>query len=68
MLPWDDLRFVLAMSRGGSATAAGRELGVNATTVTRRIQALEDHLGVRLFDRRSTGMVATDAGEAAVQV
>ena len=67
MLSWDDLRFVLALSRDGSATAAGRSIGVNATTVARRIQAIEEQLGVRLFDRRSSGTVPTDAGEAAIQ-
>ncbi|MEM9191288.1 MAG: LysR family transcriptional regulator [Myxococcota bacterium] len=66
MLPWDDLRFVLAMARHGNASAAGRALGVNSSTVTRRVQALEEHLGVRLFDRVPGGSVPTDAGEAAV--
>ena len=67
MLSWDDLRYVLALSREGNAMAAGKAMGVNATTVTRRIQAIEAQLGARLFDRRSTGAIATDAGTAAVQ-
>ncbi len=67
MLPWDDLKFVLALARCGNATAAARALNVNATTVTRRVQALEEHLGVRLFDRQPTGMSPTEAGQAAVQ-
>lgn len=68
MLPWDDLKFVLALSRHGTATAAARTLGVNATTVSRRIQALEEHLGARLFDRVPGGTVTTEAGELAVAV
>lgn len=68
MLPWDDLRFVLALSRHSTATAAARALGVNATTVSRRIQALEEHLGARLFDRVPGGTVTTDAGQLAVAV
>lgn len=67
MLPWDDLRFVLALARSGNATAAGRSLRVNATTVTRRVAALEEHLGVRLFDRQPAGVVPTEAGLVAVQ-
>ncbi|MEM6290483.1 MAG: LysR family transcriptional regulator [Myxococcota bacterium] len=67
MLAWDDLRFVLALSRAGTASGAARELDVNATTVTRRLQALEEQLGVTLFERRATGMVPTDAGAAAVR-
>ncbi len=67
MLAWDDLRFVLALSRAGTASGAARELDVNATTVTRRLQALEEQIGVTLFERRATGMVPTDAGEAAVR-
>lgn len=66
MLAWDDLRFVLALSRHATATAAGKALGVNATTVTRRVQALEAHLGARLFDRLSSGAVVTEAGAAVV--
>ncbi|MEM9068630.1 MAG: LysR family transcriptional regulator [Myxococcota bacterium] len=68
MLPWDDLKYVLAMSRHGNATAAGRSLGVNATTVSRRIRALEEHLDTRLFDRQPNGSVPTAAGEAALRV
>lgn len=66
VLTWDDLKYVLALSRHGTATAAARTLGVNGTTVTRRIVALEEHLGTRLFDRRAHGTVPTVAGEAAI--
>jgi DNA-binding transcriptional LysR family regulator len=47
---WDDLRFVLALARTGTLTGAGRQLGVDRTTVGRRLRALEQQLGVRLFD------------------
>lgn len=65
-LPWEDLKYVLALSRHGTAKGAGQALGVNATTVSRRVQALEAQVGVRLFDRRTDGVVATQAGLAAV--
>ena len=61
-LDWSDLRFALAIGRQGSPGAAARELGVNATTVQRRLEALESHLGARLFDRSRRGYQPTEAG------
>ncbi len=60
---WDDMRFFLALSREGSISAAGRSLGVNHTTVARRIAALEDVLGTRLFDRLPDGYEMTQSAE-----
>ena len=60
---WDDLRFFLALCREGSATGAGRALEVNHTTVARRIRALEDNLGTRLFDHSRNGYEMTQAAE-----
>ena len=60
---WDDLRFLLAVARAGTLSGAARSLGVNHTTVSRRIQALEEHVGVRLFERLSSGWATTEAGE-----
>lgn len=59
---WTDLRFFLALARRGSTQRAARELGVNQSTVTRRIDALEEALGVRLFRRTRRGSRLTDAG------
>lgn len=61
-MDWDDLRFFLALARLGSIRAAGAELGVSHTTVARRVDALEDRLGTRLFDRHRDGYALTDAG------
>jgi DNA-binding transcriptional LysR family regulator len=58
----DDLRYFLEVARTGRLVAAGKGLGVNHTTVGRRITALERALGNRLFDRVPTGWVLTDAG------
>lgn len=63
MFDWDDLRFALALSRHGSLSAAARALGVEHTTVGRRLAALEERFGSRLFDRTPDGYVATEAGE-----
>jgi DNA-binding transcriptional LysR family regulator len=64
MLDWNDLRYFLAVARGGSTLAAGRELKVSQTTVARRIAALEAAIGVPLFDRRQSGYTLTSDGEA----
>lgn len=60
---WDDLRYFLALARSGTVSAAGRELEVKHTTVSRRIKALEQQLGTRLFDRLPGGFAMTTAGE-----
>jgi len=52
---WDDIRYFLAVARSGNVTGAAKALGVNHSTVSRRIQALEERHGVRLFDRVSSG-------------
>ncbi len=61
-LDWSDLRYALAVGQGGSVAAAARRLGVNATTVQRRLDALETNLGARLFDRSRSGYQPTEAG------
>jgi DNA-binding transcriptional LysR family regulator len=63
-LDWSDLRHALAVGQLGSVAAAARRLGVNATTVQRRLDALEAALGARLFDRSRTGWRPTEAGVA----
>lgn len=62
-IDWDDLRFALAVAEGGSVAAAARRLGVNHTTVLRRIQAFEASHKIRLFDRLPTGYALTAEGE-----
>jgi DNA-binding transcriptional LysR family regulator len=61
-LDWSDLRYALAIGQHGSVGAAARRLGVNATTVQRRLEALEQGLGARLFDRSRNGYQPTEAG------
>lgn len=63
MLDWNDLRYFIAVARAGSTLAAGRELRTSQTTVARRIAALEDALGVCLFEKRQAGYALTSAGE-----
>jgi DNA-binding transcriptional LysR family regulator len=59
---WNDLKAFLAVARDGSALAAARALGLNQTTVARRIEALETALGLKLFERGQTGSRLTEAG------
>ncbi|MBL8550168.1 MAG: LysR family transcriptional regulator [Hyphomonadaceae bacterium] len=62
-MDWDDLRFVLAVARSGSALAAARDLGVNQTTVIRRVAQLEEALGSDLFERLQKGYAPTPLGQ-----
>lgn len=62
-LEWDDLRYVLAVASAGSLAGAARKLGVNHTTVLRRVGAFEKRLGLRLFERLPTGYALTAGGE-----
>lgn len=59
---WDNLRYFLELSRGGKLTVAARRLGVDHTTVSRRIQALEKSLETQLFLRSAAGYSLTEAG------
>ncbi len=61
-MDWDDIRYVLAVSRERSLSRAAAQLGVTRTTVGRRLRMLEERLGVRLFDRTPDGFVETAAG------
>lgn len=66
-MEWGDLRHFLAVAKGGSTLAAARLLGVNQTTVARRIAALEEALDERLFDRAAGGYRLTELGAAMVE-
>ena len=62
MLDWDDLRFFLVLSEAGSVRSASADLGVSHSTVSRRIEQLEEQVGTTLFDRTPEGFRLTDAG------
>jgi DNA-binding transcriptional LysR family regulator len=65
-MDWSDVPHLLALSRGGTLAAAARATGTDATTVRRRIDALEAGLGARLVVRAPGGWRLTRAGEAAI--
>lgn len=62
-LDWDDLRFAVAIADAGSLSGAASLLGVQHSTVLRRLDALEQRLATRLFERRRQGYAPTEAGE-----
>ena len=59
---WDHLQYFLALAKDGRLVVAARSLGVNHTTVSRRVQALEREIGVQLFTRNNVGFELTEAG------
>jgi DNA-binding transcriptional LysR family regulator len=63
MFEWDDARHFLALQRTGSLSAAARQLGVNQSTVGRRLVALEERLRTKLFFRTRDGYRIAPAGE-----
>jgi DNA-binding transcriptional LysR family regulator len=65
-IDWNDLRYILCLSRTGRIAVAARQLGVNGTTVARRIASVEGLLGVRLFERNSGVLAPTDYGQAVI--
>ncbi len=60
---WGDARVFLAIHRTGSLSGAGRQLRINQSTVGRRLAALEEAIGARLFDHTPDGYLITSPGE-----
>jgi DNA-binding transcriptional LysR family regulator len=67
MIDWDDVRYFLAVARGGSVRAAAERLTVNHSTVLRRISQLEDRLGTHMFEKLPAGYRLTDAGKEVLE-
>jgi DNA-binding transcriptional LysR family regulator len=68
MIDWDDVRYFLAVARGGSVRAAAERLGVNHSTVLRRIAQLEKRLGAQMFEKLPSGYRLTAAGEEVLEL
>lgn len=62
-MQWDDLRHFLAVARAGQLARAAVQMGVDATTVGRRLRRLEAALGQTLFEQTKDGQTLTEAGE-----
>ena len=61
-LDWNDVSVFLALARHRNQAVTARFLGINHTTVGRRIHSLESQLNQRLFERTRRGFLLTDAG------
>ena len=68
MIDWDDIRYFLDVSRGGSVRAAAKSLGVNHATVLRRIAQLEERLGALMFEKLPAGYRLTAAGDEVLEL
>ncbi len=62
-MDWDGLKVVLALGRRGTLSGAAVMLGVSHPTVSRKLTALQESLGVRLFERTPEGWLMTAEGE-----
>lgn len=60
---WGTMEWFLAIARTGRLTLAAQKLGIDHTTLSRRVKALEEALGARLFDRTVSGYSLTPQGE-----
>jgi DNA-binding transcriptional LysR family regulator len=67
MIDWDDVRYFLAVARGGSVRAAADRLGVNHSTVLRRIAQLEERLGAHMFEKLPSGYRLSAPGEEVLE-
>lgn len=67
-LSWDDFRLIGAIARERALPAAAASLGLNHSTVFRRLGQVEDALGLRLFERHRSGYVPTPAGGEMAQL
>ncbi len=63
MTNWDELKTILAVARGKTLAAAAQELGLNYTTVARRIARAEAAMNLTLFEKLADGYRATKAGQ-----
>ncbi len=67
MINWNDYHLILSIHRSKGLPGAAEHLGVTLSTVFRRLERMEDNLGVRLFDRNKGVYHPTDAGQRMVQ-
>ena len=65
---WDEIRTAFHVARVGTVSGAAEVLGVHHATVIRHIDALEDRLGAKLFQRHARGYTPTEAGEDLLRV
>jgi len=67
LFEWDDIRVFLHCVDSGSFRKAANRLCINASTVARRIEALEHRLGYLLFNRVTEGLIVTPEAEVLIE-
>ncbi len=67
-MDWEDVKTFTEVAGARTVRSAAKQLGVHHSTVSRRIERLEENTGVRLFDRKPEGFALTEAGEELVAV
>ena len=67
MIDWNDIPYFLAVADSGTLLGAAKKLSVNHSTVFRRINMLEEKLGLRLFDRLPEGYSLTETGASVIE-
>lgn len=65
---WDEIKTAFQVARMGTVSGAAEVLGVHHATVIRHIDALENRLGVKLFQRHARGYTSTEAGQDLLRV
>jgi DNA-binding transcriptional LysR family regulator len=65
---WDEIRIAFHVARAGTVSGAAEALGVHHATVIRHVDALEERIGLRLFQRHARGYTPTEAGEELFRV
>ena len=65
---WDEIRTAFQVAKRGTVSGAAEALGVHHATVIRHIDALEQRLGAKLFQRHARGYTATEAGQDLLSV
>lgn len=65
---WDDLRVVRSIAETCMPSEEARLMGVNNSTIVRRLAQVEEAIGTPLFDRRRSGYVPTAAGELVIKL
>lgn len=66
MVDWQDILFLMTLAESKSLSSAAEKLDVNRTTVSRRIESLEQAFGTKLVERISRNLVLTEAGREVV--
>ena len=63
MLDWGNLEYFISCANHGTLSGCAKEMGVNHSTVSRKVEKLEKQLAIKLFERRNSGYALTAHGK-----